>query len=287
MRVGRLISDYLNEIHVGAKLFKNIHPNDKLTLEGLVKKLHEQGIIFATHLQDTEIPIETFKQYDATIFRPPYPVTVLEYGVTLKGNLPKNQFAAPYRIIVAIDGGDHVLMYLIMYAETINKWLDPTFEVKMEYNQNGTMAYEIRPFLREQFNANYKHYTQQLGYTVEQFNDMIGGDIYEEICAYAVFCSILCENHVTFDDVVPDEKLNKARRARGKVPLFTYKVLTIGKPKRKSQLLGGTHASPRSHLRRGHYRTSQKGVRHWVQPCMIKGETDGFVHKDYRVEGVA
>ena len=75
------------------------------------------------------------------------------------------------------------------------------------------------------------------------------------------------------------------RRAQGKAPLYTYKVLTIGKKKPKSRRLGGTHASPRSHLRRGYYRTSQKGIRHWVQPCMVKGGTDGFVHKDYRVEG--
>jgi hypothetical protein len=90
---------------------------------------------------------------------------------------------------------------------------------------------------------------------------------------------------VTFEDVEPDAKLNKMRRARGKTPLFTYKTLIIGRKKRKSQLLGGTHASPRSHLRRGYYRTSPKGIRHWVQPCMVKGETEGFVHKDYRVEG--
>ena len=86
--------------------------------------------------------------------------------------------------------------------------------------------------------------------------------------------------------IEPDEAKNRMRRARGKAPLFTYKVLTIGKKKRKSQHQGGTHASPRSHLRRGYYRTSKHGVRHWVQPCMVKGETPGFVHKDYKVEGL-
>lgn len=32
-------------------------------------------------------------------------------------------------------------------------------------------------------------------------------------------------------------------------------------------------------------RAAREGVRHWVQPCMIKGETPSFVHKEYVVEG--
>jgi hypothetical protein len=107
---------------------------------------------------------------------------------------------------------------------------------------------------------------------------MAVGPTYQFLCAINRY-------HTTFEDVAPPERLNRKRLKRGKVPLFTYKVLTIGKKKRKSQKLGGTHASPRSHLRRGYYRTSRNGVRHWVQPCMVKGETDGFVHKDYKVEG--
>jgi hypothetical protein len=104
---------------------------------------------------------------------------------------------------------------------------------------------------------------------------------------YLRFC-VACHNYETeFADVEPDKAKNKMRRARGKAPLFTYKVLTIGRKKPKSRRLGRTHASPRSHLRRGYFRTSRNGVRHWVQPCMVKGGTDGFVHKDYIVEGAA
>jgi hypothetical protein len=285
MQVGQLLSSYINELYTGKRILKGIHPKDKPTISAFINKVRGQGVIFAADLANMEIPMKKFQQYDANIFRPPYPVTVIEYKVALKESLPAHKFSAPYRIIVAVDEGDHVLIYSLLYAEGIHKWRDPTFGVKLIYDQNGTMAYEVLPFLQEQFNANYAYYTQQMGYTVKQFNDMIGGDMYDEVCGYAVFCSLLHDNHVTFEDVVPDAKLNKMRRARGKAPLFTYKTLVIGKKKRKSQHLGGTHASPRSHLRRGHYRTSPKGVRYWVQPCMVKGETDGFVHKDYVVEG--
>ena len=285
MQPGQLLSSYINELYKGGRLSKNTHPKDKPKLEGFIKKVRGQGVIFAVDIANTEIPTDKFKQYDANIFRPPYPVTVLEYSVPFESDASADKFNAPYRIIVAMDEGDHVRIFSFFYVEPINKWRDPAFQVILPYKQDGKMAYEIQPFLREQFTVNYTYYTTSLGYTVEQFNDMVGSDIYDEICGYAVFCSVLHEHHVAFEDVEPDKAKNKMRRALGKVPLFTYKVLTIGKKKRKSQKLGGTHASPRSHLRRGYYRTSRNGVRHWVQPCMVKGETDGFVHKDYKVEG--
>jgi hypothetical protein len=125
------------------------------------------------------------------------------------------------------------------------------------------------------------------GMTLEQFYDTHAKFSIKIFVNYVCFCGILNEFHTEFEDVEPNVATNKMRRARGKPPLFSYKTLTIGKKKRKSRHLGGTHASPRSHLRRGYYRTSPKGIRHWVQPCMVKGETEGFVHKDYRVEGAS
>jgi hypothetical protein len=101
------------------------------------------------------------------------------------------------------------------------------------------------------------------------------------------FLYVVHNYHLTTEDIAASERLNRKRAKQGKAPLFAYKVLTIGKKKRKSAHRGGTHASPRSHLRRGYYRTSKNGVKHWVQPCMVKGETPGFVHKDYKVEEVA
>ncbi len=103
---------------------------------------------------------------------------------------------------------------------------------------------------------------------------------------YTAVCQILTNHNVTTEDIEPDAKAARSRRIRGKAPLYTYKTLTIGAPKARQVVRGGgTHASPRSHLRRGFYRTSPKGVRHWVNATMVMGETPGFVHKDYQVEG--
>jgi hypothetical protein len=101
---------------------------------------------------------------------------------------------------------------------------------------------------------------------------------------YASVCQILANNHVTTEDIEPDARESRIRRIKGKGPLYTYKTLVIGAPKKRQGVGGGTHASPRSHLRRGFYRTSRKGVRHWVNATMVMGETPGFVHKDYQVQ---
>ncbi len=79
-------------------------------------------------------------------------------------------------------------------------------------------------------------------------------------------------------------KVNQKRRKKGKPPLLSYKVLelktdkvvAVGEPH-------GTHASPRVHLRRGHYRNLKNGIKAWVKACVVGDKTKGLVKKDYMV----
>jgi hypothetical protein len=83
----------------------------------------------------------------------------------------------------------------------------------------------------------------------------------------------------------PSEKLQKARAKRGKQPLFSYWTLEIDLPKSRAagEDYGGTHASPRVHLRRGHPRKYAPGKYCWVQPHVVGNKAAGMVHKDYSV----
>lgn len=207
---------------------------------------------------------------DEGLLRPPYPVCILEYVLDEKTN--------PLRLIVVVETiGDEIHVYMMSCAEK-GGWTPPAIRCE---GMVGEFTYNIKPHLPwyvhkkeadwpkgRSFKEDAKHMLEALAVS----------PTYQFLC-------VINRYHTTFEDVAPPERLNRKRLKRGKVPLFTYKVLTIGKKKRKSANQGGTHASPRSHLRRGYYRTSRNGVRHWVQPCMVKGETDGFVHKDYKVEG--
>lgn len=92
-----------------------------------------------------------------------------------------------------------------------------------------------------------------------------------------------CSN-VVYVDNEPSEPLNKKRIKNGKVPLFTYKTLHIDSNEVKiiKPDQGGTHASPRVHLRRGH-------VRHyathsvWIEDMIVGDPSKGAVIKDYLV----
>jgi hypothetical protein len=91
-----------------------------------------------------------------------------------------------------------------------------------------------------------------------------------------------CVN-VTRQEHKPDAALQKARQKHGKQPLFSYWTLNVDLERgpSSSEQRGGTHASPRVHLRRGHARLLSVGRYVWVQPCVVGSKAAGVVHKEY------
>lgn len=75
---------------------------------------------------------------------------------------------------------------------------------------------------------------------------------------------------------------NAKRVAKGKKPLYDWHTVAIEPPRTASPYRGGTHASPRPHDRRGHYRTYKSGKRVWIANARV-GSGPGFVFKDYVV----
>jgi hypothetical protein len=96
------------------------------------------------------------------------------------------------------------------------------------------------------------------------------------------FLSALHCNNVKRVLRTPPEKLQRARKKRGKPPLFSYWVLVLSTPSAESsEGVGGIHSSPRLHLRRGHPRQYSPGKFTWVQPHVVGNKSLGMVHKDY------
>jgi len=106
----------------------------------------------------------------------------------------------------------------------------------------------------------------------------ICGDV---VCGVAIFLTALQCVNVRQRIHAPDEKLQKARVKRGKRPLFSYWTLELNGRNERGDHHGGTHASPRVHLRRGHPRQYAPGLWTWVQPCAVGNRAAGMVHKDY------
>lgn len=99
----------------------------------------------------------------------------------------------------------------------------------------------------------------------------------------AINCSNVCRT-----ENLPDQRLQRRRLRRGKLPLFSYWTLHLGRSNTDGNgALGGTHASPRVHLRRGHARQFAPERWTWVQPHAVGNKKLGMIHKDYAVRSEA
>ena len=263
IRPGNLLTSFMDTM----KQTRSISSNDIKAMRKRVDMAATRGVKFICPdipLLDRNTPMR-FED-----LRPPYPVTVIE-GQVVPGAVA---------IVIARDTGDAVELNFIAHT-------DPGME-KVSDGKGGWFA---GPLL---FRLPYGEASMHEPYEMEA-KILLRDQVDEDNLAiesnkpfvrfYASVCQILANNHVSTEDVEPDAKESRMRRIRGKGPLYTYKTLVIGAPKARQGRGGtGTHASPRTHLRRGFYRTSPKGVRHWVNATMVKGETPGFVHKEYQIQ---
>ncbi len=117
------------------------------------------------------------------------------------------------------------------------------------------------------------------------------------------------DKHVSLDDVKPVHRMlyavllklqvassgyvgapqntfiNKKRQAKGKPALsYDWHTVTIEPPKPKLEHQGGSHASPRRHQVRGHWRTYKSGKKSWVKECWKGDASIGTVFKDYKLK---
>ena len=70
---------------------------------------------------------------------------------------------------------------------------------------------------------------------------------------------------------------------KGKPPAFEWRTVVVEPSVSSTSSKGGTHASPRLHDRRGHWRTMKKsGKRVWVRQCKVGDASKGVIYHDYK-----
>lgn len=82
-----------------------------------------------------------------------------------------------------------------------------------------------------------------------------------------------------------DTFINRKRQAKGNSAMtFDWTLVEIKPVVLKGEGQGGTHASPRLHDRRGHWRTYKAtGKKVWVKDCKVGDASKGMVFKDYKI----
>lgn len=110
--------------------------------------------------------------------------------------------------------------------------------------------------------------------------------------AFRMVCACLLKLHDCTEAHQPTVKANsltnKRRIAKGKPPLiYDWRTIKLEPNGKTSDPQGGTHATPRRHQCRGHWRTCKSGKRVWVKDCWRGDASKGTVFKDYEVKGGA
>jgi hypothetical protein len=104
----------------------------------------------------------------------------------------------------------------------------------------------------------------------------------------SMMCAILAMFYASLDMQVQAymptaHKANASRAKRGLKPLYDWRTVVIEPSHTKQKHQGGTHASPRRHQARGHWRTYKSGKRGWVKECWRGDAGKGTVFKDYEI----
>jgi len=121
---------------------------------------------------------------------------------------------------------------------------------------------------------------------------MKGQEVSEDEVKSVVRMTIACLLKIqsidkVYQPSVQQTLINAKRKRKGKQPLISWHTVTIEPPTEKRDHQGGTHASPRLHDRRGHWRSYKSGKRVFVKACKVGSATNGMVFKDYEVSPCA
>lgn len=117
----------------------------------------------------------------------------------------------------------------------------------------------------------------------EAWKDHAYFDMLDEVnCVLNLMEALSCRNVSAEQLPVKNNKL--AQRKKGALPYDLYHVLVVNsRSGEKFTDQGGTHRSPREHLRRGHIRRLLSG-NIWVNSTIVNHGNHGKVHKVYALE---
>ena len=109
------------------------------------------------------------------------------------------------------------------------------------------------------------------------------GDEHVKLAMRFAVCGLSVIERTGYRPVAQKNLVNAKRIRKGKKPIFDWHTVVIEAPALKNEHKGGTHASPRLHDRRGHWRNCKSGKRTWVNSCKVGDASKGVIFKDYKV----
>lgn len=126
-----------------------------------------------------------------------------------------------------------------------------------------------------------------VGQTPDQATEALYVDTIDEVrCVYEFLAAVNCAN-VGTQDVPAPKSLNAKREKKGRPLFYPYKLLDLAPAAAGGGIAGGSHASPRTHLRRGHLR--HLGERYgnkvlWINATVVNAQAGQEPVQVYKVK---
>lgn len=284
------VNYFSDELCDDLRKYVKAHPDGRAYYNNIRRRIQSNAIHFALPHGGYILPKDGDEvSIDTDILRPPFPCTLIEYsegGGTLKpGETPSTK-----RLVMAVDEGESVALFPAYYSDAYDVWHPPIIYWRIKYGRGFSLSRtKPKDFMDDdviEYKEGWKNAfaSMKVPISLEEYASIELRNINQELSVYMDFCLAMSQYETEIVDQEPDAQAQKLRRIRSKSPLFTYKIITItGKRKVYTAPKGGTHASPVTHLRRGHWRHYKSGKRSWVEAALINGK-DGMVAKDYKVE---
>jgi hypothetical protein len=207
----------------------------------------------------------------------PYPVVVIEHELT-----PDNE-DLHY---------DSITKYIITAIQVDKN----TIDVKGAYKNNLTNMWEpasafYRMYITDELGSNglplIQYKTSHIGGGLFQIGDFkkTALEFRGSVCIPVSYLLHLMANEDYYvEELQMDSNREKSSAQETKLEDVYHVVRLLSDKKYTSNPSGGHHASPREHERRGHWRNSKLGKRHWVPCSKVNKGAGGVVSKEYIVD---
>jgi hypothetical protein len=172
-------------------------------------------------------------------------------------------------VLFATQTPEHVDAWLFQYHPKLQVWTDVLARVRVHNYGDDLPADREADFL-----ANPRIPTFEDAYA---YGQVLIGMLWRSLGLLSVGAPLQAKALST---------LHRKAPAKVGVRGWTYHVVNITPERIAAAIgsLGGSHASPRWHIRRGHWRMLQSGRCVFVRECQVGDQARGAVLKDYRID---
>jgi hypothetical protein len=268
----KALPTYLNNLYQGRNSLK--HAKEITGLFIYAGEMSEKAVRFILPDGGEILEDREFRAVEDTVLRLPFPVIALEYFENTHNPVGIHTVKSSKRMVIAYEVFENEEIFIriipISWIDELQVW-QPLPPISLNTKAKGS---DLKVIDRETWELKCIHLHNYANYI---FN--VSDYMNEAVALFSFLNALACSNITT-------EKLSRKGplNPRGMVPFDEYHVLTL--PSHRSidgTDQGGSHRSPREHLRRGHIRRLSDSRKIWVNAAIVNCGIGSKTKKDYAI----